>query len=78
MLTQKDELAVAKTHHDTESLNLRPFSTIDEQSRYKWFQDLYCIVQGFTVQAANSATVIKKTSLNISDLRSLTNNNCGR
>ena len=26
MLTQKDELAVAKTHHDIESLNLRPFS----------------------------------------------------
>ena len=35
MLTQKDELAVAKTHHDIESLNLRPFSTIDEQSRHK-------------------------------------------
>ena len=34
MLTQKDELAVAKTHHDIESLNLRPFSTIDEQSRH--------------------------------------------
>ena len=35
MLTQKDELAVAKTHHDIESLNLRPFSTIDEQSSRK-------------------------------------------
>ena len=35
MLTQKDELAVAKTHHDIQSLNLRPFSTIDEQSRPK-------------------------------------------
>ena len=34
MLTQKDELAVAKTHHDIESLNLRPFSTIDEQSSH--------------------------------------------
>ena len=26
MLTQKDELAVAKTHHDIASLNQRPFS----------------------------------------------------
>ena len=28
MFTQKDELAVAKTHHDIDSKNLRPFSTI--------------------------------------------------
>ena len=37
MLTQKDELAVAKTHHDIASQNHRPFSiyAIGEQSRHK-------------------------------------------
>ena len=44
MLTLKDELAVAKTHHDIESLNLCPFSTIDEQSRHKMDPIMACTV----------------------------------